>query len=58
MQAKLDAKSPGVAAESASGAGLDAVTVAVERVAGRPHARFSTVFSPKDAEVPRIDPPA
>lgn len=63
MHAKLEARAAKAApqtsaAASASDAGLEAVAMAVDRVAGRPHARFSTVFSPKGAEPPRIDPPA
>ncbi len=58
MQAKLDGKAQTAAAANASGAGLDAVNLAVDRVAGRPHARISMVFSPKPAEAPRSDPAA
>lgn len=57
MHAKLEASSDGAAAD-ASGASLDAVAMAVDKVAGRPHARISMVFSPKEAEAPRSDPAA
>ena len=58
MQAKLEPKSEGVAAANAVSSDLDAVAIAVDKVAGRPHARISMVFSPKEAEAPRSDPAA
>jgi len=60
--AKLDAKlAPKVlppSAVAAIEASLNASTVAVDVQSGRPHARIAPVFSPKEAEPPRIDPPA
>jgi hypothetical protein len=66
MQAKLDSKlearvPPKIvppSAVSAIEASLDTSTVAMDLRAGRPHARISTVFSPKEAEPPRSDPAA
>ena len=58
MQAKLDAKTEGAATANAPGGNLDDVAVAVDQVAGRPHARISMVFSPKENEAPRSDPAA
>ncbi|MGH6910796.1 MAG: M23 family metallopeptidase [Phenylobacterium sp.] len=58
MQAKLDGKSDDAAATSASSGKLDDLAVAVDKVAGRPHARISMVFSPKETEAPRSDPAA
>jgi len=58
MQAKLEPKSEGLAATNAASSDLDTVAIAVDKVAGRPHARISMVFSPKEAEAPRSDPAA
>jgi hypothetical protein len=58
MQAKLDAQSGDAAAATTPGGNLDAVAMAVDTVAGRPHARISMVFSPREAEAPRSDPAA
>jgi len=58
MQAKLDARTEGAAAANTSSGNLDDVAVAVDKVAGRPHARISMVFSPKENEAPRSDPAA
>lgn len=62
MLAKLEAKSSRasspLAAASAADASLDAVALAGDGLPGRPHARMSTVFSPKAAETAGSDPAA
>lgn len=58
MQAKLDAKTEGAVVANAPGGNLDDLAIAVDKVAGRPHARISMVFSPKETEAPRSDPAA
>jgi len=56
MQAKQEAKTGGAIAARAVSGNLDDVAIAVDKVAGRPHARISMVFSPKENEAPRSDP--
>lgn len=62
LEPKLDAKlTPKVlppSAVAAIEASLNASNVAVDVQSGRPHARISMVFSPKEAEAPRSDPAA
>ena len=61
MQARLDSRSaaprpdPKAVAAAIEGS-LSTPTMMVDQVAGRPHARISTVFSPTGLEVPRRDP--
>ena len=58
MQAKLEARSGTTAGADVQGANLGAVAMAVDKVAGRPHARISMVSSPREDEAPRSDPAA
>jgi murein DD-endopeptidase MepM/ murein hydrolase activator NlpD len=58
MQAKLEARSGGPATADVRDDNPDAVAMAVDKVAGRPHARISMVFSPKEDEASRSDPAA
>ena len=58
MQAKSDEKTEAATATNAPSGNLDDLAIAVDKVAGRPHARISMVFSPKETEAPRSDPAA
>jgi hypothetical protein len=58
QEARIADAPPGAVAVSAPGGSLDDLSMAVDKVAGRPHARIGVVFSPKENQTPRSDPAA
>jgi hypothetical protein len=58
QDAKIADAAPAPVAASAASGNLDDLGIAVDKVAGRPHARIGMVFSPKEIETPRSDPAA